>query len=83
LLQTGQQQEDTKEPSVERRTEADTSHTKAGRPKSTIKAQQEHNISITGDALPEDLQRLVALWPSLSDKFRASILALVEASVEK
>jgi hypothetical protein len=81
--QAGQDQGDRKDPPLETRTVPDTSPTKAGRPENTIKAQQEHNISITGDALSEDLQRLVKLWPSLSDKLRASILALVEASAEK
>jgi hypothetical protein len=39
-------------------------------------AQRAQNLEL-------DLQKLVELWPSLSEKIRVSILALVEASAEK
>jgi len=82
LSQAGQGQGDTEEPPCKGRTKPGTPHTKPGTSRNTKKAQQEHNINTTGKDLPEDLAKLVKLWPSLPEKIRVSILALVEASAE-
>jgi len=82
LSQAGQGQGDREEAACKGRTKPGTSHTKPGTSGNTTKAQEEHYISITGLDLPENLVRLVKLWPSLPEKIRAPILALVEASAE-
>ena len=79
--QAGQGKKDRSDDDDVNRTGSDTSPTKPGLQQNTIKAQQEHNINTTGKDLPSDLKRLSDLWPSLPEKVRASILALVDANI--
>ena len=83
LLQAGHPQEVTKDNPAESRTLPDATPTKAGLPKNTISAQQEHNISITGKDLPKDLTLVVESWPHLPDPIKAAIKALIDSSPKK
>ena len=83
LLQAGQSQEVTKDSPAEGRTLLDATPTKAGHPKNTISAQQEHNISITGKDLPKDLTLVVEVWDHLPDHIKAAIKALIDSSPRK
>lgn len=78
----GQQQEVRDKPAVEQRSEPAVLRTSTGEVKSTIEAEQEHNQSITGKALPPDLLTVVEAWDALPPALRDGIVAMVKVSIK-
>ena len=83
VSQAGHHKEVTEEPSVEERTEGVVCPTSAGRSRSTIKAQREHNRSITAEGMPSDLAIVVHSRERLPGAVKVGVVAMVKAASTK